>query len=108
MAIAPIDLQTLFTQVDKVGKTQIHQKEGNILAQAVQGAQLQKKTTERIQEVNEAQNTGEGSEKVNDRAQREHTDGKKKEKEDEEKTEEKQAVFSLQDPRLGKRINISL
>jgi hypothetical protein len=108
MAIAPIDLQTLFTQVEKVGKNQIYQKEGNTLAQAVQGAQLQKKTVEQIQEVNEAQNTGEGSEKVNDHARREHTGGKKKEKEDKERTEGKQAVLSLQDPRIGKKINISL
>ena len=44
MAIQPIDLQTLFTQVDKVGKAQSAQREGLAVQQAIQGAHLQEKT----------------------------------------------------------------
>ncbi len=60
MAITPIDLQAIFSQVDKVGKNQAAQKEGQALHQAIQGAQLERKNEEHIQQVNEAQNTGEG------------------------------------------------
>jgi hypothetical protein len=70
MAIQPIDLQTLFTQIDKVGKAQSAQKEGLAAQQALQGVQLQRKTEEHIQSVNEAQDTGEGAEKINDHGQR--------------------------------------
>jgi hypothetical protein len=67
MAIQPIDLQTLFTQVDKVGKTQSDLKEGLQIQQALQGIRMQKKTEERAQSVNESQNTGEGAERIKDR-----------------------------------------
>jgi hypothetical protein len=111
MAIAPIDLQTLFTQVEKVGKSQASQREGQVLQQAIQNVQLQKKIDEHIMEVNEAQNTGEGAEKVNDHGQREHSESGKKKKEggdssQEEDNEEQPSV--LTDPSLGKKIDISL
>ena len=108
MAIAPIDLQTLFTQLDKVGKAQVSQREGLALQQAIQGAQIQKKTEEHIQEVNEAQNTGEGVEKTNDRGgQRGGYGGKNREKNREEE-EEQEATSVLHDPSLGRNIDISL
>jgi ribosomal protein L12E/L44/L45/RPP1/RPP2 len=111
MAITPIDLQTLFTQLDKVGKTQASQKEGLALQQSIQGVQLQKKANEHIQQINEAQNTGEGAEKVNDHSggsgQKQKSDGKKKEQKNENKNEEKDNVSVLDDPSLGKNIDIS-
>jgi hypothetical protein len=67
MAIQPIDLQALFTQVEKVGKTQASQKEGLMIQQAIQGAQIQRRTDENIQSVNEAQDTGRGTEEISDR-----------------------------------------
>jgi hypothetical protein len=106
MAITPIDLQTLFTQLDKVGKTQASQREGLALQQSMQGVQLQKKTNEQIQQVNEAQNTGEGAEKINDHSggsgQNQKNSGKKKEQEEEKKN----IVSVLNDPSLGKNIDI--
>jgi len=110
MAIAPIDLQTLFTQLDKAGKTHLPQKEGQPLQTIIQTIQSQKKTEELINQVNEAQNTGDGVEKVKDdsrdRGQRhyEDTEGEKKQQ---EKQEEKK-VSVLSDPSLGKNIDISL
>ena len=109
MAIAPIDLQTLFTQMDKVAKTQTWQREGLAMQQAIQGAQLQKKTEENIQQVNEAQNTGEGAEKVNDHGQRDHPGGGKKEKgQREDNLKEGEDLPVLRDPNLGKLVDISL
>jgi hypothetical protein len=110
MAIQPIDLQALFTQVEKVGKTQSAQREGLALQQEIQGVQLQRKTEEHIKSVNEAQNTGEdGTEKVKDREGK-GQDAEEEKKKDarhnaEAKKENQAVVFS--DPRLGKNIDIS-
>jgi len=107
MAIAPIDLQTLFTQLDKVGRAQAAQKEGQALHQAIQGVQIQKRTEEHIQQINEAQNTGEGAEKVGDRGQRQNGGGKN-EKNKKDAQEEESQVSILRDPSLGNTIDISL
>ena len=113
MAIQPIDLQTLFTQMDKVAKSQSAQREGLALQQAIQGAQLQRKTEEHIQSVNEAQNTGDdGTEKVKDRpSQREgkEPDGKKKKETREQSPEQEETRAPvICDPCLGRNIDISL
>ena len=107
MAIAPIDLQTLFTQVDKVGRAQAAQKEGQALQQAIQGVQLQRKTEEQINQVNEAQNSGDGAEKVNDNSKRQNSGGNKNQNKKEDKDEKKQ-LSVLSNPALGKKIDISL
>lgn len=106
MAITPIDLQTLFTQLDKVGRTHASQKEGQSIQQAIQSIQIQHKTEEQIQQINEAQNTGEGAEKVNDHGQRQNN-GKNNERKQKEENE-KAASSVLRDPSLGKNIDISL
>jgi hypothetical protein len=109
MAIQPIDLQTLFVQVDKVGKTQSALREGLTLHQDIQGAQLQKKTEEHLQSVNEAQNTGDdGTEKVKDRGSKGQDSEKKDARQnDSEKEEEQKPAVIFTDPRLGRNIDIS-
>jgi hypothetical protein len=47
MAIQPIDLQTLFTQMDKVAKQKSAEKEGLVLQQSLQGAVNLKKQKRR-------------------------------------------------------------
>jgi hypothetical protein len=109
MAIAPIDLQTLFTQLDKVAKTQTAQRESQVIQQAMQGIQHQRKTEEQIAQVNEAQNMGEGVERVSDKKQNDQGKGRKKGTEHtkrEDEDEDKPSVLS--DPSLGKNIDISL
>jgi len=109
MGIAPIDLQAIFTQVDKVGRSQAAQNEGHTMAKAIQGNEIQKKTEELLNQVNETQNTGEGPEKVNDHSHRnDHGRKNNKRKEDEEETAEKDNRYVLRDPSLGNKIDISL
>jgi hypothetical protein len=109
MAIAPIDLQTLFTQIDKVGKEQALQKEGQVLHQALQNVQIQRKAEDEVQQVNQTQDTGDGVEKVKDK-EGEHghrqNSGKNKKQTEEDEEELKLSVFS--DPKLGRNIDISL
>ena len=107
MGIAPIDLQTLFSQVDKVGKIQASQREGQILQQAIHSVQIQRKTEEQIQQVNEAQDTGEGAEKVND-GQRQNSGGGNKGKGQKEAKKDEELPSVSREPNLGRQIDISL
>ena len=115
MAIQPIDLQTLFTQMDKVGKTQIAQREGLAVQQTIQGIEIQRKTEEHIQSVNEAQDMGEGTQKIKDRgAAGQEEPGQKKNKdkngssENEEPDMRDNGTDVFRDPVLGRNIDISL
>ena len=109
MAIQPIDLQTLFTQLDKVAKTQSSQREGAAMHEAIQGAQLQRRTEEQIKAVNDVQNMGEdGAEKVKDRGAQAHDGGKGKKQEGEKPHQEEAKAAVIHDPSLGRNIDISL
>jgi hypothetical protein len=111
MAIQPIDLQTLFTQVEKVGKNQAAQREGLQIQEALQQLQSQKKAEEQVQSVNEAQDTGDGAERIKDGNSRRQPagqgEGREKPADDgeEPKNEERENLF--RDPRLGRNIDIS-
>jgi hypothetical protein len=116
MAIQPIDLQTLFSQVDKVGKIQSDQKDALAVQQATQGVQMQKKTEAQIKSVNKTQETGAGVEKVNDRdARQKKPDEKEKAEGDTAKDAAESAedspaskkVMVFSDPALGTKIDIS-
>ena len=111
MGIAPLDLQTLFSQVDKVGKAQAAQKDGQVLHQVMQGVQIQKKADEQMLQVNQAQNQGDGADKVKDRGPNhghggEQGSGKNKNRNENPEEEKKHSYFN--DPNLGKKIDISL
>jgi hypothetical protein len=112
MAIQPIDLQTLFTQMDKVGKNQAAQREGLQIQQALQQMESQRKAEEQIRSVNEAQDMGEEAERLKDRGPRRHYQGQEKsgERNTEDDTgngEEKIDPGIIRDPRLGRNIDIS-
>jgi len=111
MAITPVDLQTIFSQVEKVGKTQAQQREGQALAQAIQGELIQRKNEEALKQINEAQNTGEGAEKINDHAQRHNENRNKNKKNKGDSPQDEEAgggPFVLSDLSLGRKIDISL
>ena len=109
MAIQPIDLQTLFTQLDKVGKDQMIQKEGAQLQAAVQGIQIQKKTDEQYQAVNELQDVGNEAEKIKDKNARKQSQGgsAQEEGEAEEGLASGDDGATIRDPDLGMNIDVS-
>ena len=113
MAVQPIDLQTLFTQLEKVGKLQASQKEGLAIQQSIQSLQMQKRTDEHIRSVNEAQDTGQGAEEINDQNARKRRneeasddEGKKGDDEHENNAARGKTVV-FRDPALGKNIDFS-
>ena len=109
MAISPLDLQTLFTQMDKVSKQDAAQREGAAIMQSIQNAKIQEHIDERVRTVNESQNTGEGTDAIDDESGgrpgqgRNHGESSAKA---EEKDKEGEAV--IRDPDLGRNIDVSL
>jgi type II secretory pathway pseudopilin PulG len=113
MAISPIDLQTLFTQVDKIGRQETAQKSGAAIQQAIQQAQSQRLTEEKIRSVNEAPDQGEGAEGVRDRngrkAGREAASKRKASEEAKDETgADTDETGVIRDPNLGRNIDVSL
>ena len=110
MAIQPIDLQALFTQLDKVGKNQAVAREGQQIHEALQQVQTQRKLEENVQSVNETQDMGEEAEKIKDNngrgAHANQGGGKGKGGEDEEDSAEEKPQL-IRDPALGRNIDIS-
>jgi septum formation inhibitor MinC len=102
----PIDLQTLFAQLDKVAKTQTQQREGLQIQAALNQIQSQKKTEEQVQSVNEAQDMGFGVSMIKDgKSQHQTPEQEKRENEKaEEGKETRKAAF--RDPVLGRNLDI--
>jgi hypothetical protein len=106
MPLLPIDLQTLFTQANQVGKEQSAQKEAAPLAQSLQGAQLAQRTEQRDKAVNETRPQGEGPEQVKARTRREAERRRKQgaERKPQPKPPQKD-VF--RDPALGHNVDVT-
>jgi hypothetical protein len=108
MPLLPIDLQTLFSAANQVGKEQAIQKDAAPLAQAAQGAQMAQKTELRDNTVNETHNQEEGPEQVKDRSRR---GADRKRRQSGEKRAARPAAAPardvVQDPNLGRNIDIT-
>ena len=113
MAIQPIDLQAIFTQLDKVAKTQTAQREGLQIQESLQQIQVQKKLEENVQSVNQAQNMGQEAETIRDENRRgaqgnkEEAGEKQNQSEDGKTTAENLKPALIRDPALGRNIDIS-
>jgi hypothetical protein len=70
MALLPIDLQTMFSQMSQVGREQAVQKEVPPQLQAVQAEQIARKSEHDDKAVNQAREPGEGPEKVREEGRR--------------------------------------
>jgi len=111
MAIQPIDLQTLFTQLDKVAKSQAMQREGQQIQESIQQIQIQRRNEQNIQSVNQSQDLGGEAETIKDEKRhggRENNGGaRKKQQEDEELSMAEEERDLIRDPALGRNIDIS-
>ena len=108
MPLLPIDLQTLFSQANQVGKEQAVQKDSAPLAQSLQGAQLVQKTEQRDNAVNETSHQEEGPEQVKDRSRR-GAARKRREPRDKRgaRPAEPPAKDVVRDPALGRNVDIT-
>jgi hypothetical protein len=107
MAIQPIDLQTLYSQLDTVAKTAAHQQQGIQLAASMRAAEVNRQETEKNTAVQELAQENEGPQGINDRS----SSGRQEKKEEKGKkkapTPEKEQIFeTIKDPNLGTYIDV--
>jgi hypothetical protein len=107
VALLPIDLQTLFTQANQVGKEQAVQKDSGPQAQSLQGAQLVQKTAQRDNDVNETHDQEQGPEQVKDRARRGADRKRRQAGEKRAPAAQPRAKDVVSDPALGRNVDIS-
>ena len=82
MPILPIDLQTIFAQINNVGRAQAVQKDVPPHHQALQGSEIVRETDQQDHSVNQAHNIGDGLEKVNEDSEQQR---RRREREESEK-----------------------
>jgi hypothetical protein len=104
MPILPIDLQTLFAQMNQVGKDQSVQKDGTAIQNAMQGMGLVKENEQKDNSVNQSRDVGDDIEKLKNES-RNKRERKNKKKAKQEQEEKKKKYFT--DPDLGHHIDIS-
>ncbi len=116
MAIQPIDLQTMYTQMDKVAKNVAYQEKGVYLNRDVHQADQQKKIDEQHKAIEKAQKEEKSADKVKER-QEDGSHGKslaeKKGSQntgdsDETVNQNQEVIYNwITDPNLGNHIDIS-
>ncbi|MCL2006751.1 MAG: hypothetical protein FWG77_01565 [Treponema sp.] len=108
MAIQPLDLQAIFSQVDKVGRTQANIREGQQMQDALHQADTQRKLEQNVKSVNQAQNMGQETMAIKDENREESgaydaPEANEKEKEEEQEVQRPEII---KDPALGKNLDI--
>lgn len=110
MAIQPIDLQTMYTQLEKVSKMAAHQQQGLQLQKAIHQEEQAKRLQEKNQTVEKAIMDDEGLPVVADRNKnaRPEEDEEGKNQTNAQKDETIPEEFEvIKDPRLGQHIDVS-
>jgi hypothetical protein len=116
MAIQPIDLQVMFSQLDKVGKEQSALREGAAIQKAIVGDREAQKLTQNIESVNAA---AEGNDPENagnrqlERLKERQSHGSKDDRPPHHKSQNEAGVavngegkVVIDDPMVGKHIDI--
>jgi len=107
MAMQPIDLQVLFSQLENVSKEVNAQKDGLALRGAMNASQSEKRTEEKSHSVKETHDTSDGLEALNaHQKQNSKEKNENKNNHDEETGGGKHRPF-FQDPSLGNYIDLS-
>ncbi|MDR1788344.1 MAG: hypothetical protein LBR16_07860 [Treponema sp.] len=108
MAVQPIDLQTLFTQMDKVGKEQALSRDGAQIQAGLQAQESRRRQEAQVQAVNQAQDLGDGAEGIHGWGGRGAGGGSGKQKQrQDDKAPPKKPPRCLEDPMLGRNVDIS-
>ena len=107
MPLLPIDLQTLFSQMNHVSREQSIQKEIPPQHQAVQGSEIAKNAEQKDNSVNETHEVGNGLEKIKE----EKKSNERKENRDKTDSEKKKSLSGsdndlFKDPNLGHHVDI--
>ena len=104
MAVQPIDLQVLFSRLSDIGRGQSEYREAQVQAQIVAARAIVEQSGQSGQRVTNLRDDEEGPDSVND-----EPDGQQRGSGEHGKSEEREppAGRALQDPKLGRNIDIS-
>ena len=107
MAIQPIDLQTMYSQMNNVAKTVSQMQQGNQLTQAMQEANLIRQNAEQATLVHKTADDQAKSQQVKDEGHQSQQDasGQKRDREGEEQPKKK--VSEIRETYLGLNVDIS-
>ncbi len=103
MSVRPIDLQTLFSHLNQVGKDQAHERNAAALQQAQQGQSMVKNAEQADHHINQTEKTEEGLNSVSDEGAQNNPE-QKSGKRDKDEEEKKNNFFK--DPDLGHNLDI--
>ena len=107
MGIQPIDLQTLYSQMEKVGKQQGAEQSGAIANRERQEEANRLDAEKRLNSVKSSESINNEKIAINDGTSSKSSmnQGKYKQEKAEEETEEEENY--IQDPKLGRRVDVS-
>ncbi|MDR2481615.1 MAG: hypothetical protein LBD07_04910 [Spirochaetaceae bacterium] len=106
MAITPLDLQVLFSQIDNIAKDIHAQREGVQLHRLMEASSKQKKDAKKLNSVQEADNAGKELTNLKDRRGADSQEKERKRKKDSENAEQDLTHPKLLDPNLGNYVDI--
>lgn len=110
MAISPIDLQTVYTQLEKVSKTQVQATQASQLQNVMNQESVEKKNNQKKAAVEQTvKYSDENIGKLKDRnssGQQEQNEKKKKQNQSEKPVYDSSKIV-LSDPALGQHIDVS-
>ncbi|WP_296667114.1 MULTISPECIES: hypothetical protein [unclassified Treponema] len=108
MAIQPIDLQTIYSQMGNVAKNVAHQQNGNQLTQAMQeNAAVQQKQEQLAQVHKTAENEAVASQIKDGAHQNNSFQNQRNQKKNQEEELEKNKLTEIRESFLGQNIDIS-
>ncbi len=106
MGIQPIDLQTMFAQLDKISNSQVHQTQTAHLQNVLKQEDVAKKQTAAKATVEEPSKLGDGIGSIKD--QNKHNDnGQEKQKQKDNEPKQEKETYYISDPSLGQHIDVS-
>jgi len=104
MPITPIDLQTLYAQLNQIGREQAQNKQTPEIQASLQQLQQIQELKEKDDSVNQNKDIGEGLQNIKDEEKREKQKRQEKRFSSKEQGQEVKEVFN--DPNLGQHIDI--
>lgn len=108
MAIQPIDLQTIYSQMSNVAKNVAHQQNGNQLTQAMQENVAVQQEQERLSQVHKTAENEANTRQVKDEGHQNNSfQNQKNQKKSKEEEPEKKKLTEIRESFLGQNIDIS-
>jgi hypothetical protein len=106
MAMQPLDLQILFSQLDLIAKEAAAQKDGHTLRNAINASTIEKRNEEKSQSVNETQDTDDELEALSS-DKNQNSKNKNNKKNAQKENEEQGSRSFFRDPSLGNYIDLT-